>query len=169
MNTNTNTKTNTKTRIILGILAGARSISVRTDAKTGKKTIRREILSNWHCEVYFINDAGETVKHCPLAHFARSIDVPTGTRDSMVVWAMEFAKEMNFGVKPYIVRDYLDARKNVLGRMEKRLSRLEKTVENGRDAFMSRAQDNAASAWDNIPDAISALKIDIAVYSKENV
>lgn len=162
------TNTNTNIRIVLGILAGSRSISVRTDAKTGKTT-RREILSNWHCEVYFVNSAGETVKHCPLAHFCRSIDVPTGTRDNMVVWTLETARKLNFGVKPYIVRDYKQAHKNVLGRMEKRLSRLEKTVENGRDAFMARAAENAVAAWDNIPDAIKSLKLDIAVYSKENV
>ena len=165
MNTNTNTKT---ARIILGILAGARSISVRTDAKTGKTT-RREILSNWHCEVYFVNSAGETVNHCPLAHFKRSIDIPTGTRDNMIIWTLDTARKLNFGVKPYIMRDYLKSRENVRGRMEKRLSRLEKTVENGRDAFMARAQDNASAAWDNIPDAIESLKLDIAVYSKENV
>ena len=168
MNTNTNTNTNTKTRIVLGILAGARSISTRTDAKTGKTT-RREILSNWHCEVYFINSAGETIRHCPLAHFARSLEIPTGPRDSMVIWTLETARKLNFGVKPYIMRDYLEARKNVLGRMNKRLARLEKTVENGRDAFMARANKSAASAWDNIPDAIESLKLDIAVYSKENV
>lgn len=168
MSTNTNTNTNTKTRIVLGILAGSRSISVRTDAKTGKTT-RREILSNWHCEVYFVNSAGETVKHCPLAHFCRSIDVPTGTRDNMVVWTLETARKLNFGVKPYIMRDYLTSRKNVLGRMEKRLARLEKTVNAGKQSFMDKAAENASAAWDNIPDAISALKIDIAAYSRENV
>ena len=98
---NTKTNTNTKTaRIVLGILAGARSISVRTDAKTGK-TSRREILSNWHCEVYFVNAKGETVKHCPLAHFNRSLDIiPTGTRDRMIIWTLETARKLNFGVKP---------------------------------------------------------------------
>lgn len=168
MNTNTKTNTNTSTRIVLGILAGSRSISVRTDAKTGKTT-RREILSNWHCEVYFVNSAGETVKHCPLAHFCRSIDIPTGTRDNMVVWTLETARKLNFGVKPYIMRDYLTSRKNVLGRMEKRLARLEKTVNAGKQSFMDKAAENASAAWDNIPDAISALKIDIAAYSRENV
>ena len=167
MNTNTNTNTKTKT-VVLGILAGARSISTRTDAKTGKTT-RREILSNWHCEVYFINSEGETVKHCPLAHFNRSIDGPTGTRDNMIIWTMEFAKKMNFGVKSYIVRDYLKARENVLGRMEKRLSRLEETVNAGKKSFLDKASKNAAAAWDNIPDAISALKINIAAYSRETV
>ena len=169
MNTNTNTNTNAKTaRIILGILAGARSISTRTDAKTGKTT-RREILSNWHCEVYFINSDGETVKHCPLAHFNRSLDIPTGTRDNMIIWTLETARKLNFGVKPYIMRDYLKARENVLGRMEKRLARLEKTVNAGKQSFMDKAAGNAAAAWDNIPDAISALKIDIAAYSRETV
>lgn len=164
----TNNNTNTNTRIVLGILAGSRSISVRTDAKTGKTT-RREILSNWHCEVYFVNSAGETVKHCPLAHFCRSIDVPTGTRDNMVVWTLETARKLNFGVKPYIMRDYLTARENVLGRMEKRLARLEKTVNAGKQSFMDKAAGNAAAAWDNIPDVIESLKLDIAVYSKETV
>ena len=170
MNTNTNTNTNTA-RIVLGILAGARSISVRTDAKTGKTT-RREILSNWHCEVYFINSDGETIKHCPLAHFNRSLDsldIPTGTRDNMIIWTLETARKLNFGVKPYIMRDYLTARKNVLGRMEKRLARLEKTVNAGKQSFMDKASENAASAWDNIPDAIESLKLDIAAYSKETV
>ena len=169
MNTNTNTNTNTKTaRIILGILAGARSISTRTDAKTGKTT-KREILSNWHCEVYFVNASGETVKHFPLAHFTRSLDIPTGTRDNMIIWTLETARKLNFGVKPYIMRDYLTARKNVLGRMEKRLARLEKTVNAGKQSFMDKASENAAAAWDNIPDAIESLKLDIAVYSKETV
>ena len=163
MTTNTNTE-----RIILGILAGARSISVRTDAKTGKTT-RREILSAWHCEVYFVNAAGETIKHCPLAHFNRSLDIPTGARDNMIIWTLETARKLNFGVKPYIMRDYLTARKNVLGRMEKRLSRLEKTVNGGKKSFMGKAAENAAAAWDNIPDAIEALKLDIAVYSKKTV
>ena len=159
---------NTKTRIILGILAGSRSISTRTDAKTGKTT-RREILSNWHCEVYFINSDGETIKHCPLAHFNRSLDIPTGTRDNMVVWTLETARKLNFGVKPYIMRDYLKARENVLGRMEKRLARLEKTVNAGKQSFMDKASENAAAAWDNIPDAISALKAEVSAYSRENV
>ena len=160
---------NTKTaRIILGILAGARSISTRTDAKTGKTT-RREILSDWHCEVYFVNAAGETIKHCPLAHFKRSLDIPTGTRDNMIIWTLETARKLNFGVKPYIMRDYLTARKNVLGRMEKRLARLEKTVNVGKKSFMDKAAENAAAAWDNIPDAITALKLDIATYSRETV
>ena len=166
---NTNTNTNTKTaRIVLGILAGSRSISVRTDTKTGK-TSRREILSNWHCEVYFVNSNGETVKHCPLAHFTRSLDIPTGTRDNMIIWTLETARRLNFGVKSYIIRDYLTARKNVLGRMEKRLARLEKTVNAGKQSFMDKASANAAAAWDNIPDAISSLKIDIAAYSRETV
>ena len=159
---------NTKTRIVLGILAGARSISTRTDAKTGKTT-RREILSAWHAEVYFIDAAGETIKHCPLAHFARSLDIPTGTRDNMIIWTLETARRLNYGVKPYIMRDYLTARENVLGRMEKRLARLEKTVNAGKQSFMDNASENAAAAWDNIPDAISALKIDIAAYSRETV
>lgn len=168
MNT-TNTNTNTKTaRIILGILAGARAISTRTDAKTGKTT-RREILSNWHCEVYFVNAAGETIRHCPLAHFARSLDIPTGTRDNMIIWTLETARKLNFGVKPYIMRDYLTARKNVLGRMHRRLARLEKTVNDGKKSFLDRAAENAEAAWDNIPDAIEALKLDISVYSKETV
>ena len=169
MNTNTNTNTNTKTaRIILGILAGARSISTRVDAKTGKTT-SREILSNWHCEVYFLDSEGNTVKHCPLAHFNRSLDIPTGTRDNMIIWTLETARRLNFGVKPYIMRDYLEARKNVLGRMKKRLSRLEKTANAGKQSFLDKAALNAATAWDNIPDAISALKIDIAAYSRETV
>lgn len=169
MNTNTN-NTNTKTaRIVLGILAGARSISIRTNAKTGK-TSKREILSNWHCEVYFVNNAtGETVKHSPLAHFARSLDIPTGTRENMVVWAMEFAKKMNYGVKPYIVRDYNGCREKIAGKMIKRLNRLEKTVENGRDAFVSRAKDSAAAAWDNLPSAIEMLKAKIADFGKSSV
>lgn len=150
------------------IESGARSISTRTDAKTGKTT-RREILSNWHCEVYFINSEGETVKHCPLAHFNRSLDIPTGTRDNMIIWTLETARKLNFGVKPYIMRDYLKARENVLGRMEKRLARLEKTVNAGKQSFMDKASENAAAAWDNIPDAIESLKLDIAVYSKETV
>lgn len=160
---------NTKTaRIILGILAGSRSISVRTDAKTGKTT-RREILSGWHCEVYFINAAGETIKHCPLAHFARSIDIPTGTRDNMVVWAMEFAKRMNYGIKSYIVRDYKECREKIASRMNKRLSRLEETVKSGRDAFMSRAKDNASAAWENLPSAIETLKAEIADFGKSSI
>ena len=166
---NTNTNTNTKTaRVVLGILAGSRSISVRTDAKTGK-TSRREILSNWHCEVYFVNSDGETVKHCPLAHFNRSLDIPTGTRDNMIVWAMEFAKTMNYGVKPYIVRDYKQARENIASRMSKRLSRLQETVKSGRDAFMSRAKDNAAAAWENLPSAIETLKSESADFGKSSV
>lgn len=163
-----NTNTNTKTRVVLGILAGSRSISVRTDAKTGK-TSRREILSNWHCEVYFVNFAGETIKHSPLAHFARSLDIPTGTRDNMVVWAMEFAKKMNYGVKPYIVRDYKECREKIAGKMSKRLNRLEKTVENGRDAFLARAKDSAEAAWDNLPSAIEMLKSEIADFGKSSV
>ena len=160
---------NTKTaRIVLGILAGARSISTRTDSKTGKTT-KREILSNWHCEVYFINAEGETIKHYPLAHFNRSLDIPTGTRDNMIIWTLETARRLNFGVKPYIMRDYLAAREKVLGRMEKRLARLEKTVSGGKQSFLARAALNAETAWDNIPDAIESLKLDIAAYSRETV
>ena len=159
---------NTKTRIVLGILAGSRSISTRTDAKTGKTT-RREILSNWHCEVYFINAAGETIRHCPLAHFARSLDIPTGTRDNMIIWTLDTARKLNYGVKPYIMRDYMTARKNIIGRMEKRLAHLEKTVKDGKKSFLDKAAQNAESAWDNIPDSIEALKLDISVYGKETV
>ena len=160
---------NTKTaRIVLGILAGARSISTRTDSKTGKTT-KREILSNWHCEVYFINAEGETIKHYPLAHFNRSLDIPTGTRDNMIIWTLETAMRLNFVVNPYIMRDYLAAREKVLGRMEKRLARLEKTVSGGKQSFLARAALNAETAWDNIPDAIESLKLDIAAYSRETV
>ena len=163
-----NTKPKTKTRVVLGILAGARSISVRTDAKTGK-TSRREILSNWHCEVYFVNATGETIKHCPLAHFVRSIDVPTGTRDNMIIWTLETARKLNYGVKSYIMRDYNECREKIAGKMSKRLNRLEKTVENGRDAFLARAKDSAEAAWDNLPSAIEMLKSEIADFGKSSV
>ena len=165
MNTNTNTKT---ARIVIGILAGSRSVSVRTDTKTGK-TSRREILSAWHAEVYRVDAEGKTISHFPLAHAIRGCDIPTGTRDNMIVWAMEFAKTMNYGVKPYIVRDYKQARENIASRMSKRLSRLQETVKSGRDAFMSRAKDNAAAAWENLPSAIETLKAEIADFGKSSV
>lgn len=157
---------NNVSRMILGIIAGARTTSTRSDAKTGKTTTR-EILSAWHAEIYLLNANGETVRHFPLAHYLRSkgIDIPTGARDNMVKWVFETARRLNFGVKPYIVRDYATACANLKGRMEKRAKRMEKTIEAGEKAFMDKATENARNAWEKLPENLEALKDEIANFN----
>ena len=129
---------------------------VARKSKTGKKGIT---CSETYAPAVLRVD-GKKGKHL-LTAFS-FLDIPNGTREKMIIWAVKFAEEQGLNCRAWITEDYASARDKIISRLRNANKRAQKTINEGLGAFVEKAKERAEEKFAELPDDITERNEKIA-------
>ena len=146
--------------ITLGIIP----VSVRTTIKTDNKgnSTAKTAYDKWALVGYYTGKDGKTVR-APFAQIqglcgmGKENLVTVGTRDKLMAVAYTLSA-LGFQIKPYIKGGAEDAVKRLKDRAEKAVERTEKTIADGKDAYLETVKANGEKAWEAMPSRLTDKK-----------
>lgn len=149
-----------RNEITLGIIP----VSVRTTIKTDNNgnSTAKTAYDKWALVGYYTDKAGKQVR-APFAQLqnmcgmGRENLVAVGSRDKLMAVAFTLSA-MGFRLKPYIKGGAKDAVLRLKERAEKAVKRTEKTIADGKDAYIETVKANGEKAWDAMPDRLADKK-----------
>lgn len=149
-----------RNEITLGIIP----VSVKTTIKTDNKgnSSAKTAYDKWALVGYYTDKSGKTVR-APFAQLqnlvgmARENLVTVGSRDKLMSVAFTLSAT-GFNLKPYIKGGIKDAVARLKDRAEKAVKRTEKTIADGKDAYLATVKANGEKAWDAMPDKLADKK-----------
>ena len=150
-----------RNEITLGIIP----VSVRTTIKTDNKgnSTAKTAYDKWALVGYYTdNKSGKTVR-APFAQLQGLCGMgkenleTVGSRDKLMAVAFTLSA-LGFQLKPYIKGGAEDAVKRLKDRAEKAVKRTEKTIADGKEAYLATVKANGEKAWDAMPSRLTDRK-----------
>ena len=146
--------------ITLGIIP----VSVRTTIKTDNKgnSTSKTAYDKWALVGYYTDKSGKQVR-APFAQIQGLCGMgkenleTVGSRDKMMAVAFTLSA-LGFRLKPYIKGGAEDAVKRLKDRAEKAVTRQEKVIAEGKDAYLETVKANGEKAWEAMPDKLADKK-----------
>ena len=146
--------------ITLGIIPVSVKTTIRTDSK-GNST-SKTAYDKWVLVGYYTDKSGKQVR-APFAQIQGLCGMgkenleTVGSRDKMMAVAFTLSA-LGFQLKPYIKGGAEDAVKRLKGRAEKAVTRQEKVIAEGKDAYMATVKANGEKAWEAMPSRLTDKK-----------
>ena len=146
--------------ITLGIIPASVKTIIKTDNKGNSKT--KTAYDKWVLVGYYTDKAGKQVR-APFAQLqglcgmARENLDTVGSRDKLMSVAFTLSAT-GFQLKPYIKGGVKDAVKRLKDRAEKAVKRTEKTISNGKEAYLATVKANGEKAWEAMPSRLTDKK-----------
>ena len=149
-----------RNEITLGIIP----VSVRTTIKTDNKgnNTTKTAYDKWTLVGYYTDKSGKQVRASfaqiqGLVGMARENIVTVGSRDKLMAVAFTLSA-LGFQLKPYIKGGAEDAVKRLKDRAEKAVTRQEKVIADGKDAYLETVKANGEKAWEAMPSRLTDKK-----------
>ena len=148
-----------RNEITLGIIPVSVRTTIKTDAKGNDTT--KTAYDKWALVGYYVRD-GKQVR-APFAGIqnfcgmARENIVTVGSRDKLMAVAYVLSA-MGFRLKPYIKGGAADAVARLKASAEKAVQRAEKTIADGKEAYLETVKANGEKAWDAMPNRLTDKK-----------
>ena len=150
-----------RNEITLGIIPASVKTIIKTDNK-GNSTAKTA-YDKWVLVGYYTDKTGKTVR-APFAQLqgllcgmARENLVTVGTRDKLMSVAYTLSAT-GFNLKPYIKGGVKDAVARLKDRAEKAVKRTEKTIADGKEAYLATVKSNGEKAWEAMPSRLTDKK-----------
>lgn len=153
-------KTMNRNSITLGIIPASVKTVIKTDNK-GNSTAKTA-YDKWALVGYYTDKTGKTVR-APFAQLqglcgmARENLVTVGSRDKLMSVAFTLSAT-GFNLKPYIRGGVKGAVERLKDRAEKAVKRTEKTLANGKEAYLETVVENGKKAWEAMPSRLTEKK-----------
>ena len=147
-----------RNEITLGIIPV--SVKIKTDNK-GNAT-SKTAYDKWALVGYYTDKTGKQVR-APFAQLqglcgmARENLVTVGSRDKLMSVAYTLSAT-GFQLKPYIKGGVKDAVARLKDRAEKAVKRAEKTIADGKEAYLATVKANGEKAWEAMPTRLTEKK-----------
>ena len=149
-----------RNEITLGIIP----VSVRTTIKTDSKgnSTAKTAYDKWALVGYYTDKTGKQIR-APFAQLqnlcgmGRENLVTVGSRDKLMSVAFTLSAT-GFQLKPYIKGGVKDAVARLKERAENAVKRTEKTIADGKDAYLKTVKANGEKAWDAMPTRLTDKK-----------
>ena len=149
-----------RNEITLGIIP----VSVRTTIKTDSKgnSTAKTAYDKWALVGYYTDKSGKTVR-APFAQLQGLVGMgkenleTVGSRDKLMSVAYTLSAT-GFQLKPYIKGGVKDAVARLKDRAEKAVKRTEKTIADGKDAYLETVKANGEKAWEAMPSRLTDKK-----------
>ena len=150
-----------RNEITLGIIPVSARTTIKTDNK-GNSTAKTA-YDKWALVGYYTdNKNGKTVR-APFAQLQGLCGMgkenleTVGTRDKLMSVAYTLSAT-GFQLKPYIKGGVKDAVARLKDRAEKAVKRTEKTIADGKDAYIATVKANGEKAWEAMPSRLTDKK-----------
>ena len=149
-----------RNQITLGIIPVSVRTTIKTDSKGNNTT--KTAYDKWALVGYYTDKSGKQIR-APFAQLqgfvgmARENLVTVGSRDKLMAVAFTLSA-LGFRVKPYIKGGAEDAVKRLKVRAEKAVERTEKTIADGKDAYLAEVKANGEKAWEAMPSRLTDKK-----------
>ena len=153
-------KTMNRNSITLGIIPVSVRTTIKTDSKGNNTT--KTAYDKWALVGYYTDKSGKQIR-APFAQLqglcgmARENLDTVGSRDKLMSVAYTLSAT-GFNLKPYIKGGVKDAVARLKDRAEKAVKRTEKTIADGKEAYLATVKANGEKAWDTMPDKLAEKK-----------
>lgn len=149
-----------RNEITLGIIP----VSVRTTIKTDNKgnSTAKTAYDKWTLVGYYADKNGKSVR-APFAQLMGLCGMgkenleTVGSRDKLMSVAYTLSAT-GFNLKPYIKGGVKDAVNRLKDRAEKAVKRTEKTIADGKEAYLATVKANGEKAWEAMPSRLTDKK-----------
>ena len=149
-----------RNEITLGIIPVSVRTTIKTDNKGNSNT--KTAYDKWVLVGYYADKTGKTVR-APFAQLqglvgmARENLDTVGTRDKLRSVAYTLSAT-GFQLKPYIKGGVKGAVERLKDRAEKAVKRTEKTISDGKEAYLATVKANGEKAWEAMPSRLTDKK-----------
>ena len=150
--------------ITLGIIPASVKTIIKTDNK-GNSTANTT-YDKWVLVGYYTDKTGKQIR-APFAQLQNIVGmgrenlVTVGSRDKLMSVAYTLSAT-GFQLKPYIKGGVKDAVARLKDRAEKAVKRAEKTIAEGKEAYLATVKSNGEKAWDAMPDRLADKRDSVA-------
>ena len=149
-----------RNEITLGIIPASVKTVIKTDSK-GNSTAKTA-YDKWVLVGYYTDKTGKTVR-APFAQLQGLCGMgkenleTVGSRDKIMSVAYTLSAT-GFQLKPYIKGGVKDAVARLKERAEKAVKRTEKTIADGKEAYLATVKANGEKAWEAMPGRLTDKK-----------
>ena len=149
-----------RNEITLGIIPVSVRTTIKTDSKGNNTT--KTAYDKWALVGYYTDKDGNQIR-APFAQLQGLCGMgkenleTVGTRDKLMSVAYTLSAT-GFGLKPYIKGGVKGAVERLKDRAEKAVKRTEKTIADGKEAFLETVKANGEKAWEAMPDKLADKK-----------
>ena len=146
--------------ITLGIIPASVKTVIKTDNK-GNSTAKTA-YDKWVLVGYYTDKTGKQIR-APFAQLQGLCGMgkenleTVGSRDKLMSVAYTLSAT-GFQLKPYIKGGVKDAVARLKDRAEKAVKRTEKTIADGKDAYLATVKANGEKAWEAMPSRLTDKK-----------
>ena len=149
-----------RNEITLGIIPVSVRTTIKTDSKGNNTT--KTAYDKWALVGYYTDKSGKQIR-APFAQLQGLCGMgkenleTVGTRDRLMSVAYTLSAT-GFQLKPYIKGGVKDAVKRLRDRAEKAVKRTEKTIADGKEAYLATVKANGEKAWEAMPSRLTDKK-----------
>ena len=149
-----------RNEITLGIIPVSVRTTIKTDSKGNNTT--KTAYDKWALVGYYKSGKGKQIR-APFAQLQGLCGMgkenleTVGTRDKLMSVAYTLSAT-GFQLKPYIKGGVKDAVARLKDRAEKAVKRTEKTIADGKEAYLATVKANGEKAWEAMPSRLTDKK-----------